>query len=522
MKRAVWRIRRGADAAYRTSGATTQRRWQRARAACAALLALAAAACTDLFVEPAPPEAVPIALSLVMPTAAAGGPAEAFAKADGAHVRITRGGSNGAVVLDTVLAFTPAAGEVRIRAEVEVEEGGAEYTVAVTLLGGSAALFQGAGTVTVRTGAASAVEIALEPVAVQLSVRQSYPELTAYGETLQLEGVALFATGDEVGEPLEWSSLDPEVLEVTTDGLATARGDGTARVRAVFAGLAAQVEVSVRARVASVEVVPSSFELRQDSVRTLEAVLRDANGNVITAPRTVTWESSAPGVASVTREGGVVQGRIPGKAVITAASEGAEGTATVTVLPPKVVHVQVVPSQIEMPVGQSIQLTALAFDALGRPVADVEATWTSTAPEVASIVATGAFTAVAEALAEGTTSIIATIDGVSGEARMTVLSLIVVTIDPPEVVLGVEEFLQLTAHVSGTDDQRVTWHSSQPEVVWVSEDGMIVHVGGCEPAFVTIVATSVAYPYASGFATVYFPGCEGPPPPSPKTPPPAR
>ncbi len=293
-------------------------------------------------------------------------------------------------------------------------------------------------------------------------------------------------------------------------------------MRAVFAGLAAQVEVSVRARVASVEVVPSSFELRQDSVRTLEAVLRDANGNVITAPRTVTWESSAPGVASVTREGGVVQGRIPGKAVITAASEGAEGTATVTVLPPKVVRVQVVPSQIETPVGQSVQLTALAFDALGRPVADVEATWTSTAPEVASIVATGAFTAVAEALAEGTTSIIATIDGVSGEARMTVLSLIVVTIDPPEVVLGVEEFLQLTAHVSGTDDQRVTWHSSQPEVVWVSEDGMIVHVGECEPAFVTIVATSVAYPYASGFATVYFPGCEGPPPPSPKTPPPAR
>lgn len=522
MRAARWKLRR-ADAAHGASGATTSRRGQRARAACAALLALAAAGCTDLFVEPAPPEAAPIALSLLMPNAAAGGPAEAYAKADGVRVRITRGGPNGPVALDTMMAFTPAAGETRISLEVELEEDGAEHAVAVTLLYGATALFEGVGTATVRAGGTSAVEIALEPIATQLSVRQSYPELTAYGETLQLEGVALFATGDELGEPLEWSSLDPQILEVSPSGLATARGDGAARVLAAFAGLSAQVEVSVRVRVASIEVVPSSFELRQDSVRPLEAVLRDANGNAITAPRAVTWQSSAPAVASVTGDG-VVQGRMPGTAVITAASEGAEGTATVTVLPPRVARVQVSPSQTTTPVGQSVQFTALAFDALGRPIANVTATWTSTEPGVASIAATGANTAVAEALALGTTTIIATVDGVSGQASMTVVPLIVVTVEPSEVTLGPEQSDQLRARVSGTTDDRVTWSSSDPYIVWVDDDGVITHVGGCESAVVTITATSVPYPYAAGFATVYVPGCpsNSPPPGKAASRPPAR
>jgi len=524
MIRATGRARRRTCAARAGLRTTTSPRAWRAVAACAALLALTAAGCADLFVEPAPSGAAPVSLTLVMPTTSAGGPADAYAKADGVRVRITRGGPNGAQVLDTVMAFTPAADETRIHAEVEVEEDDAPHTVAVTLLlGRSTALFQGMATVAVSRGATSAVEIELEPVAAQLRVRESYPELSAYGETIQLEGAALFATGDELDEPLEWSSLDPDVLDVTADGLATARGDGTARVRASFAGLTGQVEVHVRARVASVDVVPSSFELRQDSVRPLEAVLRDANGNVITAPRAVTWESSAPAVASVTPDG-VVQGRSPGTAVITAASEDAEGTATVTVLPPRVARVTVSPASVQRVVGERVQFTVQAFDERGRPVTNVTATWEVTDPGVARIVTADGSAAAVEGLAEGRTSIIATVDGVSGEARMTVLPLILVSVQPSYVELGVEESFQLTAIVSGTNDQRVTWSSSHPETVYVDETGMIFHVGGCESLVVTIIATSVPYPHASGYANVFVGGCsfDRPPPNRSANRPPAR
>src|SRR5690606_24410016 len=219
---------------------------------------------------------------------------------------------------------------------------GVQHHVAVTVLRSATALFRGAAFVVLSPGGTNTVEITLDPLAVQLVLRQEYPELTAYGETLQLEGVALFATGDELDDPLEWSSLDPEILDVTPDGLATARSDGIARVRGAFGSLSEQVQVSVRARVASVDVEPPSLEVNLDETRQLTAVLHDANGNEISSRRQVTWRSSNADVAGVTADGLVV-GRTPGTAVITAASEGVEGTAEVRVLPPPVGSIELTP-----------------------------------------------------------------------------------------------------------------------------------------------------------------------------------
>ena len=69
------------------------------------------------------------------------------------------------------------------------------------------------------------------------------------------------------------------------------------------------------AEVATVTLTPATSVLLAGQTRQLDAVLKDASGNVITG-RTVTWQSSATNVATVS--GGLVTAVASGEATITA------------------------------------------------------------------------------------------------------------------------------------------------------------------------------------------------------------
>lgn len=81
--------------------------------------------------------------------------------------------------------------------------------------------------------------------------------------------------------------------------------------------------------VSSVEVSPAEETLNPGQTLTLEAVVRDASGNVL-SDRRVEWSSDNAEVASVD-EGGVVEAHAAGTATITASSEEVTGTAVITV-----------------------------------------------------------------------------------------------------------------------------------------------------------------------------------------------
>jgi len=319
--------------------------------------------------------------------------------------------------------------------------------------------------------------------------------------------VALCATGDELDDPLEWSSLDPEILEVAPNGLATARSDGIARVRGAFGSLSEQVQVSVRARVASVDVEPPSLELNLDETRQLTAVLRDANGNEISSRRQVTWRSSNADVAGVTADGLVV-GRTPGTAVITAASEGVEGTAEVRVLPPPVGSIELTPEADFIGVGMQTRFTARLFDVNGNLLPPQPVTWRSLSPGVASVDADGN----AVALAEGRTLITAEVGGVADTATLDVGPAVQVVVIPAVATLGPEQDMLFQAQVTGTSNQSVRWTSSHPNTVTIFSSGRAAF-GECGPPTVTITATSTPYPYASATAIITVVGCSFAPPP---------
>jgi len=88
------------------------------------------------------------------------------------------------------------------------------------------------------------------------------------------------------------------------------------------------------APVATVTVSPGSASVGVGGTQQYTATLKDASGNVLTG-RTVTWASSALGVATITGSG-LASALVAGTATITATSEGKNGTGglTVTALPP--------------------------------------------------------------------------------------------------------------------------------------------------------------------------------------------
>jgi trimeric autotransporter adhesin len=204
------------------------------------------------------------------------------------------------------------------------------------------------------------------------------------GETRQLSATLLDAAGNPVtGRPISWSVTNGSVASVSSTGLVTALGTGTARIDVRADGITANVSVTVTpVPVAAVAVTPGTLSLRVDETSTLTATMRDAAGAVLTG-RAVGWTSSAPSVATVTD--GVVRAVSAGSATITATSEGVAGTASVTVTaaepaPPGP------PARLEIVSGNEQQglqnaelpqpLVVRVLDASGRPVPDAFVLWT--------------------------------------------------------------------------------------------------------------------------------------------------
>ena len=144
------------------------------------------------------------------------------------------------------------------------------------------------------------------------------------------------------------------------------------------------------------------------------AVVRDADGNVLTG-RTITWSSDNTAVATVSVSG-VVTAVAAGSAQIRATSGGQTGSAALTVIP-KVAAVIVSPPSANVVMGTTLQLAAETRDANNNVLSGRTVTWSSDAPSIASVSASGLVTAVAI----GGATITATSEGKTGTSSITVV-----------------------------------------------------------------------------------------------------
>jgi uncharacterized protein YjdB len=287
----------------------------------------------------------------------------------------------------------------------------------------------------------------------------------------------------------QWTSSNTAIASVDNSGTVTAvaRGAGTITVRPQSTSLSVDIPFTVIG-VSSITVNLSTATIAiGESLPLIASVNVDAG---VTPPPT-TWSSSNPAIVSVSTSG-VITALTQGQTVVTALCEGRSAAVTVTVIRTAVARVTLNPAVLSLSVGQVGVFAPTARDSRDNVLSDRPTTWTSSNPAIAVINPTG--TVVAVAL--GTTTITANVEGVLATAMVTVAPLpdavTAVAVSPNPVSMGVGQTRTLTTAVTqptGAPPAGITYGTTAPSVATMSSAGMVTAVGPGS-ATITVTATS--------------------------------
>jgi adhesin/invasin len=228
---------------------------------------------------------------------------------------ILRDGS-GVAIRNSVIAWSSSNTGI-----VTVSEAGVVTAVAVgtTQVTAVAMGQQATATVTVAPGPAASVAVGLG----------------AYSTRIGDSVAAIVAIHDANGaaitdRPVTWASTNESVAKISAVGTITTFGVGTASITATVDSVVGSAVLTVTPPAAAVVVVNlESPKLVQGRTAPASVMVKDSAGNVMVG-HTISWSTSDPKIATVT-ESGEVHAISPGNAVVTAVSDGAVGTAALTV-----------------------------------------------------------------------------------------------------------------------------------------------------------------------------------------------
>src|SRR5665648_735084 len=195
--------------------------------------------------------------------------------------------------------------------------------------------------------------------------------------------------------------------------------------------------------------------------------------------KSVTWSSSAPEVATVVD--GVVTPIIEGTTtiIVTTVDGGFTATCELTVVPAVVAATGVTLDQASMTLTVGEATGTLVATVAPATATNQSVTWSSSAPEVATVV-----DGVVTPIIEGTTTItVTTVDGgFAATCELTValagVAVTGVTLDQASMTLTVGEatrMLVVTVAPAAATNKSVTWSSSAPEVAAVV-DGVVTPI----------------------------------------------
>jgi uncharacterized protein YjdB len=208
-----------------------------------------------------------------------------------------------------------------------------------------------------------------------------------------------------------------------------------------------------------------------------------------------TWKVT-PATAATISATGLLTGGAVGAAKVQADFGGKSGTIDITVaaVAAKLTAIAVTAAASSVEIGNTVKLTAIGtYDDGSKPDISGKVTWTSSNTGLATVSAQG----VATAVAVGTVTFTAALEGLAGTSTITVTKsaavLVSIAVTAPSATVDIGATVALVANGTYDDSSKknitssVTWTSSDATIATVSSTGTVT---GVKVGAVTITATS--------------------------------
>lgn len=314
---------------------------------------------------------------------------------------------------------------------------------------------------------------------------QVLPQVTSVASGVVINFVAQGKYSDgsnkNVSQQSTWSSSNESAATVNL-GEVTTIAPGDVQISAEWEGFSGSADLTVtNATLSSLNINPANLNLANGTSDKLTATAVFSDGTSVDVSNQTTWSSDAAGIADVDSTG-LVTGAGVGSAVITGVYNATTSTANVNVTNATVSSISISPATVSLANGLTQQFTATAnfSDGTTQNVTS-SVTWSSSAPNVASIDALG----LASAAMTGSTVITAEYGAQTSTSNLTVTdaTILSLVVEPDSLTIakGGKAAITVTANYSDGSSQDVTSlttiTSDAPAVASINADNSIQAVG---------------------------------------------
>ena len=337
------------------------------------------------------------------------------------------------------------------------------------------------------------------PALVSIAVTPANPSITA-GATLQFTATGTYtdSSTQNLTNSVSWNSSAPGIASIGSTGLAAGATQGNTSITATSGSVTGSTNLTVGPpALVSISVSPSTASIPAGTNQQFAATGTYSDGSTQDLTNSVSWTSSAPGVASILSTG-LTTGTGIGNATITASSGSSTGSAALAVGQPALVSIAVTPANASFALGtaQAFQATGTYTDGSTQDLTTT-VTWSTTDSAIATINSQGSATSVAV----GGTSVSAVSGSISGSTTLTVTpaALVSIAVTPaiPSIPSGTTlQFAATGTFTDGTTQdvtQSVQWTSDTPSVAAISNAASQIGLAtSVSTGTATITATSAS------------------------------
>ena len=322
---------------------------------------------------------------------------------------------------------------------------------------------------------------------VQITINPETPSLPL-GSTLNLTASGFYGDGSsqDLSDQVSWNSGDTGILTIDASGVVLPQSSGSTTVSASLSGVNASKTVTVsNAVLNSIEINAASQSIPLGNQQPLLALGHYSDGSLKNITEQVTWKSTPETLLAISNADGsrgLSTALAVGAVTATATLGNISGSLALNSSPATLNSIEVSPLNARLAPGTQVQFNAVGTYSDGslQNLTD-QVSWSTGDASIASARNDMGNHGLVQALSsDSTTTVSATLNGVTGNASLAVSAAQLLTINvlPASLTLAAGTQQALSAEGSFSDgsvqnlDSQVIWQSNTPSVAGV-DNGLV-------------------------------------------------